>query len=624
MKKRHFIAHSYFTLWVFILSLLPLASYWWLMPTPDSVRGQFYLLSSLGYYGLLISAIALMLSPLATSRWTRPFYVLLLTLWLLYLLIDAATFNLYLFHVDWLMIEMFVMDFEGLGLPNVILVAAIIVALLTTASCWWLSNKAYKKAAQQQLHTSPLLYFVCIMLILFTGNSSLNIWADKYHRQEVSYINPYLPLYRPVTSSKHAAALTNLMPELLPAEQGKMDRAAVQAKSVVRYPLEPVQCTIPSQPSSIIMLVVESWQADALNPNIMPNVAHFSKKTTRFEQHISGGSATIPGLFSLFYGLHPSYYPAFKATPAANPSEFTETLADQGFELRAFTNSNMDRFSMRRLIFPRMENSHFYQEKTDAAAVNKFLKEYQQVSAQPRFDFVFLTSSHSPYKYPEKFARFSPLPSVKGGYAFNKYADNTPYKNDYHNSLFYVDYLLGKILDRLEKSGALENSWVIVTGDHAEEFNENDAGFWGHGSNFTRWQTHTPLLVHAPGQTLAQREHNASSHQDIVPTLMHDALGCNTAREAYSTGANLFALPENRSFVMSSYSNNAYWIEGTVLDRSTGKHYAWDNINNTASSPDKDKLHQLQDEERRFFKNTESRAYLSDKHKKNNAAKATL
>lgn len=614
MEKRHFIAHGYFTLWVLLLSLIPLASYWWVMPTPDSLHGQLYLISSLGYYGLLLTITALVFSPLASTAWTRPLYALLLTLWLLYLLIDAATFNLYLFHVDWIMLEMFVMDFEGLGLPNAVIFAAIAVAIMVGAGCWWLSRKAYHITTQHALRAQPLFWVAGAMLILFAVNSSLNIWADKYHRQEVSYIAPYLPVYRPATSSKHAATLARMLPSLLPATYGTMDRAAIQEKSVVRYPLEPLQCEAPSQPSSIILLVVESWQAAALNPEVMPNVARFSQKATRFEQHISGGSATIPGLFSLFYGLHASYYPAFRATPAANPSEFTETLTDQGFDVRAFTNSNLDRFSMRRLIFPRMPNSHFYHAKTDAAVVNQFVQQHQQTTTKPHFDFVFLTSSHSPYKYPKDFARFTPLPSVKGGYAFNKQADSTPYKNDYHNSLFYVDYLLGKILDQLEKSGALENSWVIVTGDHAEEFNENDAGFWGHGSNFTRWQTHTPLLVHAPGQKVARHEHKASSHQDIVPTLMQEALGCKTAREAYSTGANLFDLPNNRSLVMSSYYNNAYWIEGTVLDRSTGKQYAWGDIKNTRPVLDKTKLHQLQDEERRFFKDTESRALLSGKH----------
>lgn len=614
MKKNHFIAHSYLTLLIFLLSLIPIVSYWWMMPSPDTRHGQLYLASSLGYYGLIMVIITIALSPLASTRWTRPLYALLLSAWLIFLCVDAATFNLYLFHVDWIMLEMFVMDFEGLGLPNIVVLSAAIVALLIAASCVGLSHWIHKKFQQQTISLRPLLLFASVMLVLFVGNSSLNIWAQQYNRQEVSYINPYLPLYRPITSSKYAETFSRLLPTLLPAEQAAMNRTTIQEKSVVRYPLESLQCEKNTSPQSIILLVVESWQAAALNAEVMPNIARFSKKATRFEQHISGGSATIPGLFSLFYGLHASYYPTFKATPAANPSEFTETLADQGFEQRVFTNSNLDRFAMRSLIFPRVPESHFYQAKTDAAVVTQFLQQHEQATTKARFDFVFLTSSHSPYKYPKAFSRFTPLPSVKGGYAFNKQADSTPYKNDYHNSLFYVDYLLGKILDQLEQSGALENSWVIITGDHAEEFNENEAGFWGHGSNFTRWQTHTPLLIHTPGQTVAEREQKASSHQDIVPTLMQEVLGCNTAAEAYSTGVNLFSLPEKRSLVLSSYYNNAYWIDGTVLERSTGKQYAWSNINNRDKPLDRQKLHQLQDEERRFFRETKSHALLSSKH----------
>nr|WP_324259913.1 sulfatase-like hydrolase/transferase [Cellvibrio fontiphilus] len=640
MNKRHFVAHGYFTLLVLLLSFIPLSSYWWMMPAPDNSHGKLYLLSSIGYYGLLLTIIGLACLPLAISKFTRLVYALLLALWLIFLGVDAATFSLYLFHVDWIMLEMFVMDFEGLGLPNIILFTAIAAAVLIIAGCGWLSSWIHKKYTSQLLAnklasdklpenkqatplrelyrpgfgTMTLFSAISIVTILFVINSSINIWADKYHRQEVSYINPYLPLYRPVTSSKYAETLAHLAPAVLPPLQGKMDRAAIQEKSVVRYPLEPLQCAAPTKKPSIIMLVVESWQAAALNQDVMPNITRFSKQTTQFNQHISGGSATIPGLFSLFYGLHASYYPAFKATPAANPSEFTETLAEQGYKQYIFTNSNLDRFAMRSLIFPRVAPANFYQEKTDAAVVDQFLQQHRPSTTEARFDFVFLTSSHSPYKYPKKFSRFTPLPSVKGGYAFNKHADNIPYKNDYYNSLYYVDHLLGKIVNHLEKTGALENTWVVVTGDHAEEFNENAAGFWGHGSNFTRWQTHTPLLIHAPGQTTNQFENRVSSHQDIVPTLMENVLGCSTAREAYSTGANLFALPETRSLVMSSYYNNAYWVDGAVLDRSNGKQYSWVDINNTAITLDKQKLHQVQDEERRFFRDSNSRGLLSGKH----------
>ncbi|ACE84178.1 sulfatase-like hydrolase/transferase [Cellvibrio japonicus] len=604
MERKYLIAHGYFTLWVLLLSLAPLLSFWWVMPRPDHLMGEIYRFTTLGYYGLLLSVIAVLCLPLSTSRWTRPLYAILLAGWLLYLVIDVATFNLYLFHVDWVMIEMFLMDFTGLGVPVFLLVLAGLLALATCAVLCWLSAKTPSMAFAQR--GKPLLLAVGLFIVLLTGNSIINIWADRYHRQEISYITPYLPLYQPITSSKHAEPLARLLPGIFPAEFGTLDREAVQEKSVIQYPLEPLQCTPPEKPASILMLVVESWQADALNPEVMPNLSRFSEQALRFDRHISGGSATVPGLFSLFFGLHASYYPAFKATPDANPSLFTETLANLGYDTRVYTNTNLERFSLRRLIFPRVPENHFSQQETDRRVVNDFLKRNTKVNRTPQFDFVFLTSSHSPYKYPRQFAYFHPLPKVKGGYALNKHSDNRVYKNDYYNSLVYVDHLLGEILQQLEQTGALENTWVVITGDHAEEFNENQAGFWGHGSNFTRWQTQTPLLVRAPGKVLPAHEPRPSTHQDIVPTLMHEVLGCTTARESYSTGENLLALPEHRNSVISSYYNHAYWVDGTILDRSTGKEYQWNDFNQRANSIDKDRLHQLRAEERRFFKSKAS------------------
>lgn len=624
MKKHYAAAHGYFTLWVFLLSLAPLFSYWEVMPRPDGLMSEIYRISTLGYYGLLLGLFALICLPLSQWRQTRPVYALLLAGWLLYLLIDVATFNLYLFHVDWLMIEMFIMDFSGMGVPPLLLGLAALAAIVAVAALLWLNAKTAQLNFIQR--KSPLWVALGLSLSLFLGNSAINIWAAHYQRQEVSYINPYLPVYRPITSNKHAARLSQWLPQVFAPEYGKLDREAAQEKSVVQYPLQPLQCTPTEQPASILVLLVESWQADTLTPEIMPNIARFSEQAIRFDQHLSGGSATVPGLFSLFYGLHASYYPIFKATPDANPSQFTETLNTLGYRTQVYTNTNLERFAVRQLLFPHLRDEDLHNSGSDRRIVDQYLHNNASRTPSAQFDLVFLTSSHSPYKYPNEFAQFQPLPSVKAGFVFDNHTDNRAYKNDYYNSLVYVDNLLGEILQQLEKTGALENTWVIITGDHSEEFNENQAGFWGHGSNFTRWQTQTPLLVRPPNsyqlrapnsrqlqasnadpvhsaqQWHGRRESRISTHQDLVPTLMREALNCTTPAEAYSNGENLFDLPAQRQSVISSYYSHAYWVDGTVLDRSTGKQYAWNNFSQPTTATSTERLRKLRDEERRFLK----------------------
>lgn len=299
------------------------------------------------------------------------------------------------------------------------------------------------------------------------------------------------------------------------------------------------------------------------------------------------------------YGLHPNYFNHFKSAPASYPSQFTETLHAQGYRTRVFTSGNLEGFALRSLFFSRVAKEDFLDRQSDDALVDAYIASLTDKTK--RFDFLFLTSSHSSYIYPADYARFKPLPVLEGGFALDRQADATPYRNDYYNSLFYLDALVGKALSALEKQGRRDRTWIIITGDHAEEFNENGLGFWGHGSNFSRWQTQTPLVVHAPGRKGGQVETRMSLHQDVVPTLMRDALGCHSPASDYSHGAHLFDLPERRGTVMASYMSEAYLIDGEVLEKTAQRRYAWRDMQPGAAAIAPEAIRRLRAEEASFL-----------------------
>jgi membrane-anchored protein YejM (alkaline phosphatase superfamily) len=195
-----------------------------------------------------------------------------------------------------------------------------------------------------------------------------------------------------------------------------------------------------------------------------------------------------------------------------------------------------------------------------------------------------------------------PLPVVEGGFAFNKSADAVPYKNDYYNSLHYSDALLKQILDKLQSQGRLENTWVVITGDHAEEFNENGLGYWGHGSNFTLWQTAVPLIVRSPGQKTGTVETRLSLHQDVVPTLMAEALGCTSPLEHYANGTSLYQLPQQRGTVLSSYFTKAYLVDGVVVEGLTGKKYSFSDMKQACKLGNIDSIKIVMEQERQFLR----------------------
>jgi membrane-anchored protein YejM (alkaline phosphatase superfamily) len=353
--------------------------------------------------------------------------------------------------------------------------------------------------------------------------------------------------------------------------------------------------------ASILFIVLESWQSAAFSPEISPNLWKFAQEATHFRNHISSGSATVPGLFGLMYGTHPTLYDSLKKVPISYPSAFTEALHRQSYEARVFSGNNFERFQLRTLFFSRVKPENYYFSDSDETLVENYLGTLGQ-ERKPRFDFMFLVASHWPYFYPPAFARFQPTPAMKGSNLLDRHTDPGPYLNAYHNSLMYLDSLVGKIIQALKQRGLYENTWIVVTGDHAEEFNENAQGYWGHGSNFSRWQTATPLLMKRPGHNQGNVEEKRSLHQDVVPTLMEKVLGCLTEAKAYSDGQNLYRLPDGvRSTIVSSYFDTAYILGDTVVEKLRMKRYSWNDMKPLTKSPSEDTwLRALLKEEKRF------------------------
>ncbi|MEY4370142.1 MAG: hypothetical protein RL564_2092, partial [Pseudomonadota bacterium] len=107
-------------------------------PAAQTSLPALYQWSVIGYYGTLLLLAALVLLPLALFRMTHWLWPLLGWVWLVYLAIDIAVFNLYRFHLDILMVEMFLRDFQGMGIPLFVLLLFALLAVALLALVLWL------------------------------------------------------------------------------------------------------------------------------------------------------------------------------------------------------------------------------------------------------------------------------------------------------------------------------------------------------------------------------------------------------------------------------------------------------------------------------------------------------
>jgi uncharacterized protein len=104
----------------------------------------------------------------------------------------------------------------------------------------------------------------------------------------------------------------------------------------------------------------------------------------------------------------------------------------------------------------------------------------------------------------------------------------------------------------MKQRGLLEDSVIVVTGDHGQEFNDNRRNYWGHNSNFTKYQTGVPLILYSPMLRPAVHRHR-TTHFDVVPTLLRKYLGCSEPFDVYSVGRSLFEPGGREAVVMSEY-----------------------------------------------------------------------
>ncbi|CAB4034925.1 DUF3413 domain-containing, partial [Paramuricea clavata] len=173
---------------------------------------------------------------------------------------------------------------------------------------------------------------------------------------------------------------------------------------------------------------------------------------------------------------------------------------------------------------------------------------------QPSFSFVFYDAVYG-YDFTAEFNQeFSP---TAGRIKYAKMADEygADMEKLYDSSVQYVDSLAGKILDKLEQSSQLENTMVIITGDHGHELNDNGQDFWGHNSNLANSQIKVPFIIIDKNFNQQKPEkicRNLTSHYDLVPTIMKNLLGTTNGASDYSCGVDLFSDFSYRKWVLSS------------------------------------------------------------------------
>lgn len=86
----------------------------------------------------------------------------------------------------------------------------------------------------------------------------------------------------------------------------------------------------------------------------------------------------------------------------------------------------------------------------------------------------------------------------------------------YYASVSYIDALVGRLLAEVNNLGLIDNTIVVLWGDHG--FKLGEYGAWSKHTNF-EIDTRAPLILRVPGPANAGRSNALVEFVDIYPTL---------------------------------------------------------------------------------------------------------
>jgi len=149
---------------------------------------------------------------------------------------------------------------------------------------------------------------------------------------------------------------------------------------------------------------------------------------------------------------------------------------------------------------------------------------------RPFFAFVHLWDVHYDYIPPPEFAALFVDPAYRGPVDGRNFAQTirqrpqlTAADRDqiialYDAEIRFTDEIVGQLLERLGRAGLREDTAIVITADHGEEFAEH--GGWGHQSSLFDEQVLVPLIVHWPTAFEPRAVPDQVRLIDVMPTLL--------------------------------------------------------------------------------------------------------
>jgi arylsulfatase A-like enzyme len=283
---------------------------------------------------------------------------------------------------------------------------------------------------------------------------------------------------------------------------------------------------------NVILVSLDTLRGDYVGGSLngvplMPELTRIAERGTLFENATATYPSTTASHMTMLTGLYPASHQVVFAAGSLLPDIVTlpEILAQNGYATFAVTEDAMlaaqagflrgfDRY--REFKGPTMWDTAGQIEDTFATGL-RWLESHRN---ERFFLFLHTYEVHAPYEPPAGFDVFHTW--EKDGVEV-PVDDRTPrpikLRNRYAGEVRYADSVVAQLVGRLEALGVLDDTILVFTSDHGDEFGEH--GMTGHAKSAYDEVLHVPLILVAPGLVPAgERIATPVSLVDLAPTLL--------------------------------------------------------------------------------------------------------
>lgn len=294
---------------------------------------------------------------------------------------------------------------------------------------------------------------------------------------------------------------------------------------------DPLGQLAPVTGKHILLIVLESARGDLVGKTwqgkpVSPNITALAEQGSSAEYAYSHTGYTTSSLKALFNRTLSFGHDRVLLTDYLQRSGYTLSFIsgqDESFGDVAIS-TGMDRpdnyfFDARTAIEDRV-----FASKESASlrlSEERIVRQFYERTAEvdwdrPQFFYINLQAAHFPYSYPT-------MPTLTNDHPIQRSEINrenrTHLEATYWNAIAVADQAVGAMVNRLLSLGVLNDTVIMIIGDHGESlFDDN---FLGHGYALNETQTRIPLILNKPGIELR----SAIGQIDMAELLVRLATG---------------------------------------------------------------------------------------------------